>query len=78
MIIQIIKKVRNLHPYRIIGKKETYSDYNRGWEDACNAIEGEIGNQLLQNIKICPDCKQPINPIYLCTKCTQNRMNTSQ
>lgn len=38
----IIKKIKEIHPYRVWGKHETYSSYNEGWVDACDIIEEEL------------------------------------
>lgn len=32
------------HPYKQAGEPETYSDYNRGWNDACDYIRGKLEN----------------------------------
>ena len=34
---QIIE-IREMRPYKVPGKPESYSDYNQGWEDACDLI----------------------------------------
>ena len=31
------------NPYRIIGQRETYSQYNEGWQDATGRIRRELG-----------------------------------
>lgn len=36
------------HPYKEIGKFETYSEYNEGWSDACARIESVL-DTLLSN-----------------------------
>jgi hypothetical protein len=38
-ILKIIEAVHQLYPYRVVGVRETYSHYNQGWQDACDAIE---------------------------------------
>lgn len=38
----IIEKVCKMHPYKMIGKPETYSQYNEAWEDACDVVEQEL------------------------------------
>lgn len=35
-----------LHPYKVRGKPETYSDYNQGWEDALSIL-GDCLTELL-------------------------------
>ena len=34
-----LKKLREQHPYREIGKPETYSQYNEGWSDALDLAQ---------------------------------------
>lgn len=38
-ILLKIDLVRKQHPYKVVGKGETYSTYNEGWEDALNLLE---------------------------------------
>ena len=32
------------HPYKQVGEPETYSDYNLGWNDACDYIREKLEN----------------------------------
>ena len=41
---KIIDETTEAHPYRQRGKPETYSDYNQGWEDACDIL----GNRIME------------------------------
>lgn len=41
-ILQMVNLARQQHPYKIVGNRDTYSDYNQGWEDAANLIEDLI------------------------------------
>lgn len=41
-IKEILKELAQLHPYKVKGKPETYSDYNQGWEDALGCIESKM------------------------------------
>jgi hypothetical protein len=38
-ILKIIEAVHQLYPYQVVGVRETYSHYNQGWQDACDAME---------------------------------------
>lgn len=33
-----LKEAEELHPYAVVGERETYSDYNQGWQDAVEYI----------------------------------------
>lgn len=49
------------HPYsKERGKPETYSDYNQGWNDACDYIRGKLENAPAADVEYvirCKDCK---------------------
>ena len=40
----MIDRIAEMHPYRQIGKPETYSEYNEAWEDAVNRIGAELND----------------------------------
>ena len=37
-VIDIAISAEDVHPYKVAGRSETYSDYNQGWSDACGYI----------------------------------------
>lgn len=37
-IQSIINQVAALHPYKEPGNRDSYSEYNEGWTDACDEI----------------------------------------
>lgn len=41
MILDIIETE---HPYKVPGKRDTYSQYNKGWSDAIDRMRGELEN----------------------------------
>lgn len=47
---KIIEEVESLHPYKISGKPDTYSQYNEGFSDACDIL-GERVKKLIQSLK---------------------------
>lgn len=51
-ILEIIKKVAEMYPYKQVGNRDSYSDYNQGWDDACGVIEAEITNLLKDENKL--------------------------
>lgn len=38
----ILAEAEMLHPYKVYGKHETYSQYNEGWCDALHYIDARI------------------------------------
>ena len=46
-IEQIISEVEDMHPYKESGNRESYSQYNEGWADACDIL----GNRILEVLK---------------------------
>jgi hypothetical protein len=37
-----IKNAMVLYPYKVQGRRETYSEYNQGWQDALSYIESGV------------------------------------
>lgn len=46
-INRIIEKVTEKYPYKKLGDPSSYSNYNQGWEDACD----ELGNKIREYLK---------------------------
>lgn len=46
-IEKIIEKVESLHPYKESGNRDSYSEYNEGWSDACDVL----GNMILEFLR---------------------------
>ena len=42
--IDALEKVAEMHPWRVPGDRDSYSQYNEAWQDALNRAEGAIGN----------------------------------
>lgn len=42
--IEAIKKLAELYPYKVIGDRESYSEYNRSWDDSTDMAESAILN----------------------------------
>ena len=38
-----INKASSMYPYEVIGKPETYSQYNAGWQDAVDYLSQLLG-----------------------------------
>lgn len=57
-ILNLIEKGAELHPYKVIGNSETYSNYNQGWADAFDWLDANIDNDNLPSAKLqpCADC----------------------
>lgn len=45
-IREAIDKASKMYPYEVIGKPETYSQYNAGWQDALDYILQLIGADI--------------------------------
>ena len=43
-----IAEVCNEHPYKVVGDMDTYSQYNEGWNDACDRIQSKITDILFE------------------------------
>jgi len=41
-IKKVIDEVYETHPYKKAGDRDSYSEYNEGWTDACDIIESKI------------------------------------
>ena len=42
-IREAIDKASSMYPYEVIGKPETYSRYNAGWQDAVDYLSQLLG-----------------------------------
>ena len=42
-IREAIDKASSMYPYEVIGKPETYSIYNAGWQDAVDYLSQLLG-----------------------------------
>ena len=38
-----INKASSMYPYEVVGKPETYSQYNAGWQDAVDFLSQLLG-----------------------------------
>lgn len=48
------------HPYKEQGKPETYSQYNEGWNDACDYIRGKLESEKAADVAPVVRCKDCI------------------
>ena len=49
-VIILIDEATELHPYKVIGDSETYSNYNQGWTDACDWLYANIESDNLSSV----------------------------
>lgn len=38
----ILEEAEEMYPYKVVGKPETYSDYNQGWCDALAFVDARM------------------------------------
>lgn len=57
-IDKIIEEVSNLHPYKKSGNRDSYSQYNKGWNDACDILGERIREQLEYERQVVGQSKQ--------------------
>lgn len=38
-VLKITTRVEKIHPYKVVGNRDSYSPYNEGWSDCVNLIE---------------------------------------
>ena len=57
---EMVDRIGDIHPYRQIGNRESYSQYNEAWTDAINRVDAEL-NSLPSTDAVevvrCKDCK---------------------
>ena len=41
-VIILIDEASEIHPYKVVGDSNTYSNYNQGWSDACDWLYANI------------------------------------
>lgn len=56
---EMVDRIGDIHPYRQIGNRESYSQYNEAWTDAINRVDAEL-NSLPSTDAVevvrCKDC----------------------
>jgi muconolactone delta-isomerase len=52
IIYELLERVARRHPYKVVGRPETYSDYNQGWTDALDTLLTIIGMPDYADLKI--------------------------
>lgn len=45
-IMELIDEVIEIHPYKQIGNRDSYSQYNEGWEGGLDRLKTEIENNF--------------------------------
>lgn len=40
---EVLTEAEQLHPYKILGDPDTYTQYNEGWNDALDYIDSKMG-----------------------------------
>ena len=48
-LVEKINSIANEHQYKVQGDRESYSEYNKGWQDAIDAIASSIKNGTVVN-----------------------------
>ena len=58
-VLKITTKVEKIHPYKVVGDRDSYSPYNEGWSDCVSLIEHYLEQLPSAEPKIirCCDCK---------------------
>jgi len=41
-VLKITTRVEKIHPYKVVGDRDSYSPYNEGWSDCVSLIEGYL------------------------------------
>lgn len=41
-VLKITTKVEKIHPYKVVGDRDSYSPYNEGWSDCVSLIESYL------------------------------------
>lgn len=49
LILKELERIAEIHPYRVIGDRDSYSPYNEAWEDCISLIEERL--QFLPSAK---------------------------
>ena len=57
-VIILIDEASEIHPYKVVGDSNTYSNYNQGWSDACDWLYANIEGipSVTSKIEPCEDC----------------------
>ena len=41
-VLKVTTKVEKIHPYKVVGDRDSYSPYNEGWSDCVSLIESYL------------------------------------
>ena len=41
-VLKITTRVEKIHPYKVVGDRDSYSPYNEGWNDCVSLIESYL------------------------------------
>jgi len=47
-IDKAVSEVEDMHPYKQAGNRDSYSEYNEGWSDACDILGETIKKTRLK------------------------------
>lgn len=51
-IDKIINEVEEMHPYKKVGDRDSYSQYAEGWSDACDILGERIKQYLRESNQV--------------------------
>jgi hypothetical protein len=80
-VLKITTRVEKIHPYKVVGDRDSYSSYNEGWSDCVSLIEhyleqipsAELERTAKVQVRYCVgycECGQAVNTYSTyCHKC---------
>ena len=63
-LVEKIQEVASEHKYKVQGDRESYSEYNEGWQDAVNMISGAIDEETIEK----PTCSYTVADALVMTE----------
>ena len=85
-VLKITTKVEKIHPYKVVGDRDSYSPYNEGWSDCVSAfweelkiaqdIVEKVPSAELEDFEWCHDCKEYDQDKHCCHRWTKVIRNT--
>ena len=64
-IDKIIEEISDMYPYKKVGDRNSYSEYNEGWSDACDILGQRIKEYFSTRIRNIQESE--LNPDFLKT-----------
>lgn len=71
VVQEMVDRIGDIYPYRQIGNRDSYSQYNEAWTDAINRVDAELNSlpsAQPETDGFCTDCKEYDSERHFCPR----------